>query len=85
MLTMLLRRRLDFGLSFIDEGLSSVRWRFLLAFQTVPAILLVAGVRLLPDSPRYLASAGRHDEARDVLEHLRGGSSPEVEAELVAM
>lgn len=85
MLTALLRRRLDFGLSFIDDGLSSVRWRFLLAFQTIPAILLVAGIRLLPDSPRYLASVGRHEEAREVLEHLRGGASPEVEAELVGM
>ncbi|BGO89590.1 hypothetical protein NBRC10512_005096 [Rhodotorula toruloides] len=76
---------LSFGLAFVDHGLSAVRWRFLLAFQCIPAILLVAGIRLLPDSPRYLASVGRHSEAREVLEHIRGGSSAETDAELLAM
>lgn len=60
-----------------------MRWRFLLAFQCVPAILLLAGIKLLPDSPRYLASAGRLDDAREVLEHVRGGYGPEVEQEFL--
>ena len=72
---------LSFGLSYVDNGYSAVRWRFLLAFQCFPALLLLAGVRLLPDSPRYLASVGRYDEAREVLEHLRGGNGAEVEKE----
>ena len=72
---------LSFGLSYVNNGYSAVRWRFLLAFQCFPALLLLAGVRLLPDSPRYLASAGRYDEAREVLEHLRGGNGAEVEKE----
>lgn len=76
---------LSFGLAFVDHGLSAVRWRFLLAFQCIPAILLVVGIRILPDSPRYLASVGRQDEAREVLEHIRGGSSAETDAELFAM
>ncbi|BGP22803.1 hypothetical protein JCM10295v2_001694 [Rhodotorula toruloides] len=76
---------LSFGLAFVDNGLSAVRWRFLLAFQCIFAILLVAGIRLLPDSPRYLASIGRQSEAREVLEHIRGGSSAETDAELLAM
>ncbi len=36
---------------------------------------------MLPDSPRYYASVGRLQEARDVLEHVRGGSSAAVEEE----
>lgn len=36
---------------------------------------------MLPDSPRYLASVGRTEEAREVLEHIRGGKSAEVERE----
>ncbi|GAA5942498.1 hypothetical protein JCM1841_000514 [Sporobolomyces salmonicolor] len=76
---------LAFGLGFIDHGLSPIKWRFILAFQCIPAILLLVGIKLLPDSPRYLASVGRQDEARLVLEHLRGGPSAEVEAELVGM
>ncbi|PVH98168.1 general substrate transporter [Periconia macrospinosa] len=79
---------LDFGLSFVDGGYSAVRWRFLLAFQCFPALLLFAGIKMLPDSPRYLASVGRTAEAREVLEHVRGKFDASVEQEfdqIVAM
>ncbi|KAK5112863.1 hypothetical protein LTR85_011090 [Meristemomyces frigidus] len=72
---------LDFGLAFVDGGYSELRWRFLLAFQCFPALLLLAGIKLLPDSPRYLASVGRHDDAREVLIHVRGQYDSTVEAE----
>ncbi|KAB5571735.1 major facilitator superfamily transporter sugar [Coniochaeta sp. 2T2.1] len=72
---------LSFGLSFVENGYSDVRWRFLLAFQCFPALLLLAGVKMLPDSPRYLASVGRLDDAREVLEHVRGNYGPAVEQE----
>ncbi|GME27865.1 Sugar/inositol transporter [Neofusicoccum parvum] len=74
---------LSFGLAFINNGYSDVRWRFLLGFQCVPALLLLAGIKMLPDSPRYLASVGRYDEAREVLEHVRGNYSAIVEAEFL--
>ena len=74
---------LSFGLSFVDGGYSDVRWRFLLAFQCFPALLLLAGIKFLPDSPRYLASVGRLDDAREVLEHVRGNSGPEVQHEFL--
>ena len=74
---------ISFGLAFVDSGYSDVRWRFLLAFQCVPAILLLGGIKLLPDSPRYLASAGRLDDAREVLEHVRGNNGPEVQREFL--
>lgn len=35
----------------VDNGNSAVRWRFLLAFQCFPALLLMAGIKFLPDSP----------------------------------
>jgi sugar porter (SP) family MFS transporter len=74
---------LSFGLAFINNGYSDIRWRFLLAFQCVPAILLLIGVKMLPDSPRYLASVGRYDDAREVLTHIRGGYTPEIEQEFL--
>lgn len=74
---------ISFGLAFVDNGYSDVRWRFLLAFQCFPALLLLAGIKLLPDSPRYLASAGRIDDAREVLQHVRGNYGPEVEREFL--
>ncbi|KAF2141329.1 uncharacterized protein K452DRAFT_38133 [Aplosporella prunicola CBS 121167] len=72
---------LSFGLSFIDNGYSDTRWRFLLAFQCIPALLLLAGIKTLPDSPRYLAAAGRFDDAREVLERIRGSQDSSVEIE----
>lgn len=46
--------------------MSAVRWRFLLAFQCFPALLLLAGIKFLPDSPRYLASVRKFAEAKEV-------------------
>lgn len=62
---------ISFGLAFVDNGYSDVRWRFLLAFQCIPALFLVCCIKMLPDSPRYLASVGRKAEARELLEKLR--------------
>ena len=62
---------ISFGLAFINNGYSAVRWRFLLAFQCFPALILACCIRMLPDSPRYLASVGRKEEARELLELLR--------------
>ncbi|KAB8303355.1 hypothetical protein EYC80_004787 [Monilinia laxa] len=69
---------LNFGLAYIDDGKSEFGWRFLLAFQCLPAFLLLVGVRLLPDSPRYYASMGKYEQAREVLEHIRGGKGVEI-------
>lgn len=75
---------LSFGLSFIDGGHTQFRWRFILAFQCVPAVLLLAGILFLPDSPRYLSSVGRNDEAWEVLMHVRAPQGRKEVAELHA-
>ncbi|KNG88851.1 MFS sugar transporter [Aspergillus nomiae NRRL 13137] len=62
---------LSFGLAFINGGYSDVRWRFLLAFQCVPALILLLFIKMLPDSPRFLASVGRYAEAQEVLNKIR--------------
>jgi len=46
-----------------------------------PAILFLAFFWLLPESPVWLASKGKTDEARDVLQNLRG-SKYDVDPEL---
>lgn len=61
--------------------MSAVRWRFLLAFQCFPALILLTGIRMLPDSPRFLASVGKAREAREVLVHIRGADDEAVEQE----
>lgn len=68
---------ISFGLAFVNNGYSDVRWRFLLAFQCLPALVLALFIKMLPDSPRYLASVGRLEEARELLVRIRQGTAPE--------
>ncbi|KAJ5036797.1 hypothetical protein NUH16_004676 [Penicillium rubens] len=74
---------ISFGLAFIENGYSDVRWRFLLAFQCFPALILACFIKMLPDSPRYLASVGRNEEAHELLKRIRKhkASSEEVDRE----
>jgi len=62
---------MDFGLSYVN---SSVSWRFPIAFQIVFALILIAGVLILPESPRWLMSHGHDDEALRVIAALNGTS-----------
>jgi hypothetical protein len=64
---------------------SSFVWRFPIAFQIVPLILLGLGVWFMPESPRWLVKVGREEEARFILQRLRGSEGEEgaaAEAEL---
>ena len=46
-------------------------WRFPLALQCLPTMVLLLGSPWLPRSPRWLISKGKFDEAQHVLERLR--------------
>ena len=46
-------------------------WRWMLGVAAVPAVLLLLGISILPESPRWFALRGRYDEAREVLERSR--------------
>ncbi|KAL2826260.1 general substrate transporter [Aspergillus cavernicola] len=59
---------LDFGMIRTQTG--EVVWRFPLAFQDVFALITVVTMPLLPESPRWLYSKGRKDEAVDSLTRL---------------
>ena len=63
---------LGFGLSFIDDGRSEFQWRFPIAFQVIMLIVLLGGCWFFPESPRWLCTAGRREEAHYVLTRLRG-------------
>ncbi|KAI9667910.1 MAG: hypothetical protein M1821_000730 [Bathelium mastoideum] len=65
---------LGYGCSFSN---SPFQWRFPLAFQCIPAILLVSGVWFLTESPRWLMEKDRHEEARTVLYKLHADGTPE--------
>ena len=63
---------IGYGVYFISAGgsPSSFPWRFPIAFQMVPAILLLLGSPWLPFSPRWLMMQGRDEEAHAVLVKL---------------
>lgn len=56
-------------------------WRWMFGVLMIPAGLLFAGVLMVPQSPRWLASRDRLEEARQVLARLRS-SEREVEYEM---
>ncbi len=46
-------------------------WRYLLAFSTVPLLLFVAAApKHLPESPIYLASRGKKEEAEELVKRV---------------
>ncbi|KAK5714929.1 hypothetical protein LTR15_010345 [Elasticomyces elasticus] len=49
---------------------SDFQWRFPLAFQVVPGLIMAGGVWFLQESPRWLMEHDRHDEAKIVLQKL---------------
>jgi len=56
---------------------SQFQWRFPLAFQAVPALMLVVGMAFLPESPRHLIEKERYDQAMKVLRKLHFDGSNE--------
>ncbi len=58
---------LEYGLFYVGGEFA---WRFPLAFQNVFALILIAGTFILPETPRWLISHNRDDEAKDVLARL---------------
>ena len=62
---------------------STGSWRWPLALAFVPALVLLIGMYFLPETPRWLVSKGRDEEARQVLSRTR--TEEEVESELQAI
>lgn len=62
---------------------STFQWRFPLAFQAVPAILLCVGMMWLPESPRHLIATDRLDEGMKILRklHYNGSNDAWIQAE----
>lgn len=57
-------------------------WRGMLGVIAIPGVLLLIGMIFLPRSPRWLASAGRFDQARSILMRLRGDDRQGVDEEM---
>ncbi|KAI5200090.1 putative MFS glucose transporter [Aureobasidium subglaciale] len=65
---------ISYGCSFINgTGAFRAPW----ALQMIPAIVLLFGMMLLPESPRWLASKDRWEETLEVLALTHGHGDPE--------
>jgi sugar porter (SP) family MFS transporter len=64
----------DYAFSFV-EG-----WRYMFGLAAIPSIALVIGMWRLPDSPRWLISKSKVEQARQILQRARTASdvSPEI-------
>jgi hypothetical protein len=66
-----------YGSSKVPET-SAFSWRFPLAFQCLPCLILISGMMFFPESPRYLVEHDRAEEALVVLKKLHyDGSNDE--------
>ncbi|KAF2846212.1 general substrate transporter [Plenodomus tracheiphilus IPT5] len=60
---------IDYGCSYGSDQFS---WRFPIAFQSVFALIVLLGMVWLPESPRWLLTKDRHEDAAQVISALRG-------------
>jgi sugar porter (SP) family MFS transporter len=65
----------------VDYAFSGIHgWRYMFGLAAIPSIILVAGMWRLPDSPRWLLSKSKVEEARQILRRLR--TVPDVSPEI---
>jgi major inositol transporter-like SP family MFS transporter len=60
-------------------GESGGVWRWMLVIATIPAVVLWFGMLVMPDSPRWLASQSRFNEAFEVLRQVRSEARAQAE------
>lgn len=59
---------LGYIVSFAFQSLPThLSWRLMLGFGAIPAVMLAAGVLVLPESPRWLVTQGKPEEANRIL------------------
>jgi len=60
-----------------DTGLNN--WRYMFAAQNVPAVLFLAALFFIPESPRYLLKKNNFEKARNILIKINGIQNADLE------
>lgn len=74
---------LEYGL--VNDTKGEINWRLPMATQACPCVIVLACVWFLPESPRWLMSRGREEEARKFLVKYHGEGDPEHELVRIQM
>ena len=59
----------------MNGGEGGFRWRFPIAFNIIPVLILSLTIWFFPESPRWLIKQDRHEEALEILHKLREDSA----------
>ncbi|KAK8200720.1 hypothetical protein M8818_006035 [Zalaria obscura] len=68
---------IGFGLRFIDDGYSPIRWRLAFAIQAIFPLCLFFILLFVPESPRFLMTKGKDEFALEILAHVRRNGDQE--------
>jgi SP family arabinose:H+ symporter-like MFS transporter len=63
--------------------LGASSWRWMLAVAAIPSLAFLFGLLLIPESPRWLVTRGRHDEGERVLSRIFGEQAAKEQIEAV--
>ena len=66
---------LSYGL--VDDSKGGINWRLPMATQACPCVIVLAFVWFIPESPRWLMSNGREQEALRIITKYHGEGDPE--------
>lgn len=67
---------LAFGVGYLLIPVGPNAWRWMLAISAIPAIIVLVARRSFVESPRWLASIGRVEEAQAIARELDGDAEP---------
>ncbi|MCP9489935.1 MAG: MFS transporter [Solirubrobacteraceae bacterium MAG38_C4-C5] len=71
------------GILFLTAFSTGGGWRLALLFGAVSAFFALYVRRVIPESPRWLAARGRHEEARAVIREITGEDQPDALEDLL--
>lgn len=60
------------------------KWRWMFTVGVFPSVAFIGLLFFIPESPRWLAQRGRGRDARDILTHISGPETAEMEMEVIA-